>query len=434
METEHKLVKQDMNFLEYPLWFQNDRLPPDFTWKDRDGFVYRAPFKVPVRLDGLYLMYIMLLSQNEGWIQNILVPQRQIMIACGVQPGKDHALRLKESLDRWINVTLSFEGTFYNGEEYERLQFNILNDWRVERRTKHLLIEINRFWIEKMKHSNFFKLIDFDEYTRIRSPLAARYFELFTKNFQGRDKWLISSDKLRLKIPYSDPRPSYLAKNSAKAIDHLADVTNTRISMHVDFQRRGKALFEFTLLGRKALGTGFPSQLAKREANNDNQSDTPSLTEPTTKPLDHHELEPEESGQEDPLSDTLAEQFIRIASQYKEFRVAPDKDVQWFLTRVEGNPAYQHLDLEEHLLDWADWLETQHRLKEARKPNKFPKSNFRGSFNNWLKKVIQIRTKSQQAQAHSPNPSTSSFRKEDWEPYLDWIANPPAHWFEDKPN
>jgi len=435
MEREHKLVKQDMNFLEYPLWFQNDRLPPDFTWEDRDGFIYRAPYKVPVRLDGLYLMYIMLLSQNEGWVQNILVPQRQIMTACGVRPGKDHALRLKESLDRWINTTLSFEGTFYNGEEYERLQFNILNDWRVDRHTKHLRIEINKFWLEKVKQSNFFKLIDFEEYTRIRSPLAARYFELFTKNFQGRDKWLINSDKLRLKIPYTDPRPSILARQSASAIDHLSEVTNTRVSMKVDSQKRGKALFAFHLLGRKAFATGLPNETDTIQSTHENESDTPTETQVSPEPLVPQGPEPEKIGQEDLLNHTLAEEFIRIASQYREFRVDPEEDRQWFHARIEANPAYQDLDLEEQLLDWADWLETQHRLKEARKANKFPKSNFKGSFRNWLKRTLQIRAEHQTvAKAETQSQRTPTFRKEEWEPYLPWIANPPREWLEDEAN
>ena len=433
MESEHKLIKQDMNFLEYPLWFQNDRLPPDFTWQDRDGFIYRAPYKVPVRLDGLYLMYIMLLSQNEGWVQNILVPQRRIMTACGVRPGKYPALRLKESLDRWINITLSFEGTFYNGEEYERLQFNILNDWRVDRHTKHLRIEVNKFWLEKVKHSNFFKLIDFEEYARIRSPLAARYFELFTKNFQGRDKWLINSEKLRLKIPYTDPRPSILARQSASAIDHLAEVTNTRVSMKVESQKPGKALFAFHLLGRKAFATGLPEEADTIQSDDESQYLNPPETQLPAEPLDHQE--PDEAVHEDPSEDALAQQFLRIASQYKEFRVDPEKDREWFHARIEANPVYQALDLEEQLLDWADWLETQHRLKKAKKSNKFPKSNFKGSFGNWLKKALQIRAE-QQAVAKSETQShqTSIFRKEDWEPYLDWVANPPDEWFEDKAN
>jgi len=131
----------------------------------------------------------------------------------------------------------------------------------------------------------------------------------------------------------------------------------------------------------------------------------------------------------------MADKFVETASQFREFRVDPEKDRQWFQARIESNPAYQDLDLEEQLLDWADWLETQHRLKEANKSNKFPKSNFKGSLGNWLKKALQIRAEQHPvAKSETQSHQTSIFRKEDWEPYLPLVANPPEEWFEDKAN
>jgi len=166
---------------------------------------------------------------------------------------------------------------------------------------------------------------------------------------------------------------------------------------------------------------------------NDSTTAVSTETRLPAEPLDHQVHE--EAVHEDPTDEALAQQFLRIVSQYKEFRVDPEEDRQWFHARIEANPAYQDLDLEEQLLDWADWLETQHRLKEARKANKFPKSNFKGSFGNWLKKALQIRAEHHPvAKSETQSQQTSMFRKEDWEPYLPWIANPPKEWLEDEAN
>ena len=86
----------------------------------------------------------------------------------------------------------------------------------------------------------------------------------------------------------------------------------------------------------------------------------------------------------DPCS-PIVDLFVGAVSQFPEFKVDPEKDREWFQARIEANPAYQDLDLQEEILDWGDWLETQHRLKEAPKSNRFPKSDFRASLTNWLK-------------------------------------------------
>jgi len=86
---------------------------------------------------------------------------------------------------------------------------------------------------------------------------------------------------------------------------------------------------------------------------------------------------------------TLSQTFLEIVRAYPEFDVR-ESDLGWFQARVEGNPRYQSIDIKEELHNWADWLETEHRKKEKRSANRFPKSNFKASIANWLKKALEI--------------------------------------------
>jgi len=95
----------------------------------------------------------------------------------------------------------------------------------------------------------------------------------------------------------------------------------------------------------------------------------------------------------------LACVFFDTVSRYPEFDVRED-DLIWFKRRVEGNERFKNLDLEEELHNWADWLEIQHRKKEKRKSNKFPKSNFKSSLLNWLKKALEIKKNHQTKGGH----------------------------------
>jgi len=239
------LVKQDLNFLEYPLWFQDERLPEGFVWKDRDGFIYRAGYKPPVRIDGLYLCYFLRESQRNNWAQHIVVSQRGAMRACGVSPGKANALRLHDDLERWINITLSFQGTFYSGVEYQKLQFNVMNDWYLQKPRHHLDLHLNDFFIEKIKHSNFSKLLDLNILRKLKRPLALRLYEILLKNFMYRDEWSIDAHKLARKIPIAEIYLSQILKKLKIALEQINRYTDMTVAMTVEHYSRGRAMLTF---------------------------------------------------------------------------------------------------------------------------------------------------------------------------------------------
>jgi len=89
-------------------------------------------------------------------------------------------------------------------------------------------------------------------------------------------------------------------------------------------------------------------------------------------------------------SSPLSDLFVEVVKSYPEFDVRDD-DAGWFEDRVETSLLYRELDLEHELHNWEDWLETEHRKKEAKRGNKFPRSNFKASLTNWLKKALEMR-------------------------------------------
>ena len=68
----------------------------------------------------------------------------------------------------------------------------------------------------------------------------------------------------------------------------------------------------------------------------------------------------------------------------KQWKLDYNADREWIRNRIVNNPKYIALDLEYHARNWADWVETQHRLKQAGSKNKFP-TTYKNSLNNWLK-------------------------------------------------
>ena len=80
--------------------------------------------------------------------------------------------------------------------------------------------------------------------------------------------------------------------------------------------------------------------------------------------------------------------FTDVVQTYQEFDLQDD-DHEWFAHRVVEKFSWQDLNLLEEIRNWEDWLSIEHRKKKAGKPHKFPRSNFKGSFLNWLKNSIR---------------------------------------------
>jgi hypothetical protein len=98
------LIKQDMNFLEYPLWMQTvDVLTRDeegYIWRERAGYLYLVGYKPPLKTDVLFLFYLLLKSQQAGWHDTITVTRYEVLQACGLRKDRWWYARLTESLDR----------------------------------------------------------------------------------------------------------------------------------------------------------------------------------------------------------------------------------------------------------------------------------------------------------------------------------------------
>ena len=249
---DKKLVKQDISFLEYPLWFQDkytaEQSELGCIWQDREGFLYRAGYKPPVQIDRLFLLYLTLKSQNEGWKEVIELSRFEILNACRVGIGSREYQRLEDSLKRWKMIGIEFQGTFYNGIEYSAMNFGVIDDWEIEKKTKKLKVRFSPRWLDQQKNSKFFKYINFNEIITLRSPLALRLYEILIKTFHGRSVWEIGSLKLAQKIPMKEAHPAHIIPKIKAAVNRINERTDLQIALEVRRPKRGKAIFEFRKL------------------------------------------------------------------------------------------------------------------------------------------------------------------------------------------
>ncbi len=250
-----KQFKQDINMLEYPLWMQDEKLPskiPDdkgFIWQDREGYVYRCGYKVPTKLDIIYLMYLLYRSQQEGWKEEIELSRYEILKSCGyISCRPADYERLEDSLERWKMVGIKFQGTFYDGKKYIALSFGVIDTWKIDERTKRLRIRFNREWLTRIKNSSYFKYLNFDQIRALRSPLAMRLYEILVKSFQTRQEWSIEAKKLAQKIPMKERAVAHIIPKIKAAVNRINGNTAFKVALIIDRPSRGQAIFTFRRL------------------------------------------------------------------------------------------------------------------------------------------------------------------------------------------
>jgi predicted RNA-binding protein YlxR (DUF448 family) len=245
-----KLIKQDINFLECPIWFLESGMQENVTI-DRDGFVYRAGYKLPSALDAIFLYYLLYKSQTNGWEPFVETTKYEILKNCGVAYNGFYKNRVEDSLKRWINVSLEFKGTFYDNKKYYTLNFNIINSWMIEyNRYKTINVNFNNFWLTKIQHSNYFKIINFDYMIKLRTPVAMRLYEVLVKSFQKNDEFKIGAHKLAFKLTMKEKYLAHILQKIKPALRRINEKTDLNINLEIDKKERGRAVFVFKQKGK----------------------------------------------------------------------------------------------------------------------------------------------------------------------------------------
>lgn len=250
------MVKQDINLLEYPLWFQDEceaeRSETGFIWRlskgddpEKKGFVLKTSFKPPVKTDLIFVLYLLLESQRQSWKDEIKISRYQVLKNCGLGTDARWYERLEESLDRWEEVRLEFNGVFYNGQEYKTLHFGVIDSWGIDEKTKLLRVRFSPEYLSMVKDTSYCRFLDFNQIKKLRSPLATRLYQLLVKTFKNRDCWEIDSVLLAEKIPMKKKYPAQIVLEIRPAVKRIYKYTDLKVTLEERRKGRGEIILIF---------------------------------------------------------------------------------------------------------------------------------------------------------------------------------------------
>lgn len=243
------IVKNDINFLEYPIWVLS-KVEGNKVVIERENGTYtlKSSERLPTDTDVLLLYY--LLSKVFDPVTgkcSLGIETTRYDIAMNVYNTRNSYIydRIIESLKRWSAIFICFKGLFHGGNGSGSMGFHFIESFKMNLGDNKLSISFNREFINHLNTTKYFRYISFEELKKLKRPVSRRLFELLLKTFKDRDTWCVSTDKLTEKLTLSEKYPSQLLKKLRPAINEINGNTELSVSLDTYKNKNDETVFRF---------------------------------------------------------------------------------------------------------------------------------------------------------------------------------------------
>ena len=195
-------VKVNFNLSEMPIFKLNSKDKNNIVEIKTEYGVYKFqanPLEVPDDKDFLYLLGILLIANHQN--SREIEFSHYDFLKVIKQPKSGRAYKqLEDSLSKWLNVVIKFDGNYYeNGYHIKKgfhiLNYKILTKGDLGSKSGLIKIELDKEFYEMNILSGFVKTINLDTYRVLNQPLARRLYlylqkQFFNYNTSKLDRWL----------------------------------------------------------------------------------------------------------------------------------------------------------------------------------------------------------------------------------------------------
>lgn len=241
---EHKkMIKEDINFLEYPNWVI-DRKSRATVWKtekEHGKYEVLSPLGLPKHFDKIVLYFLLYKLYREKSLDNHILVTSRYEIARNIfdenHLGKNIYDRVMLALRKWQSISIKFEGLFYDEEGYGERYFSIVEEVRLKRNDGELKVRFNEAYIQQLKETKFYKLIDFEQYKKLHKTSSARIYEILVKNFKERNEWAINIQMLAEKLTFEkrDGAKEYYPSDILRRVKPSIHEINKKTDLEIGF-------------------------------------------------------------------------------------------------------------------------------------------------------------------------------------------------------
>lgn len=278
MEEAKKVLKDDINFLEYPNWVI-DRKSKATVWKiekSNGSYEMVSPWGLPKHFDKIILYYLLYKLYREKNLDSYLLTTNRFEIAKNVFPyekdfGKNRYKRIMDSLKKWNALSIHFDGgLFYGGDGETERFFHIIDDVVLRKETGELSLKFNESYVRQLKETKFYKFIDFEQYKKLHKTSSARLYEILVKNYKERNEWAIGIQLLAEKLTFEkrENAQSYYPSDVLRYLKPSITEINKKTDLEIGFtynKETGACIFKKLKKHKESFIPAVKDQDFKRE-------------------------------------------------------------------------------------------------------------------------------------------------------------------------
>lgn len=243
MDAQKKMLKDEINFLEYSNWTIS-RKNNKISWtldKPHGKYEMLSALGLPSHFDKIVLYFLLYKLYYEKKLNSYGIKTTRYEMAKnifgGTHFGKNIYDRIMMSLKKWKAIAINFYGVFYEGETYSTRFFAMIDSVCLHEKSGELTIRFNEDYINQLKESKFYKLIDFEQYKKLHKAISARMYEILIKSFERDDEWAINIQALAEKVTFEkrDGFKKYQPSDIVRQLKAGINEINKKTDLHIAF-------------------------------------------------------------------------------------------------------------------------------------------------------------------------------------------------------
>ena len=249
MEDQKMILKEDINFLEFPNWVI-DRKKVVTIWtieKPNGKYEIASPFGLPKHFDKIILYFLLHKLYRRNRFDGYKLSTSRYEIAKNVYGvkafGKNKYERIMKALKCWKSISINFDGVFFEGDGHTIRYFSVIDDVRLCKETGELTVRFSKTYIKQLKNTKFYKFINFEQYKKLHKASSARLYEILVKTFKERDKWVINIQLLAEKLTFEkrEGEKNFFPSDVLRRLKPGVNEINKKTDLLIDFRYNKKS-------------------------------------------------------------------------------------------------------------------------------------------------------------------------------------------------
>ena len=206
---QNKEVKINLNLAEMPIFKLNSRDKNNIVKIETEHGIYKFkadPLEIPDDKDFFYLLGILSIANKENSKKIEFSIYKFLKFLKQPINGKTYN-QLEDCLKKWLSVSITFDGNYYENGYHTKKGFHILNYKILTKKDLGgkgglIKIDLDEEFYEMNILSGFVKTINLNTYRTLSQPLARRlYLYLQKQFFNNKPIFKVSNTKMFPKLP-----------------------------------------------------------------------------------------------------------------------------------------------------------------------------------------------------------------------------------------